>query len=276
MATLQSTELEKILELIIKALEQNGKNMLRGFENVDKKQLAQDVASQLQGRINLEDLKNDKEMQKMLGLVIIFQALSRKFPEHQFEYQKFFEKKIGKAEIKNDLKDELKKLFLAMNELTNNPKHQTDPKKIDEYVEQISEKIASDHMENDSNKDKNTLSQNQLWTDSVADLYLRTLNGGDNPTIAGEVNFPITGPILGNLIGIPTQSIQATAKDTRTFMGDQGAYNPDKENAAFEATALLGAVAMGLSQIIPKLEVDMDKDKEVSSAPRPAPPGFKS
>ncbi|OGT41071.1 MAG: hypothetical protein A3F13_07385 [Gammaproteobacteria bacterium RIFCSPHIGHO2_12_FULL_40_19] len=258
MGTIDFNDLEKILKSILAELETAG--LLKGL-NINKQQLIQDVSFQLAGKINVADLKNNKEMQKMLGLAIIFRAVSPKFPEPELNYEKFFEEKNDRKEVKDDLKNELKKFFLAMNELTNNPKHKMTPKQIDEYAEKIAEKITNNYMLGDQNK----IGMNQLFTDSISELYLRTLNGGDNPSIAGEINYPINGPIMGNLIGIPTQSVQSTAKDTRTFMSDQGSYNPDKENAASEATALLSAVSQGLSEVL-----------NMNNTPRLTPSGSQS
>lgn len=250
---LYTNDLKTILESLIQEMAK--KNMLTGLDVLDnegnvKSELMDALATKLDGKLTFEDLKNDQTIQKMLGLVIISQAISNKFPQYQFNFQNFFDENLVLQDTKRDLKIELKKLFLAMNELVEmdkkpRPQHKLDEKKIDDYVEKLSEQIIDDY----SKKDKNKLCQNDLLTDTVAELYLRTLNGGDSPNKAGEVNYPINGPILGNLIGIPTQSVQTTSKETRTAMGDQGTYNPDKENRAPEAFALLGAISQGLSLV---------------------------
>ena len=252
---LNMQNLKEILEKVIKELHQKG--MLQGLDVVDNEGNVKDeeflnkIAEKLNGKVNLEALKNDQATQKMLGLVVITEAISNKFPDRKFEFEKFFEPKTSRDEAKQDLQNEFKKLLTAMNDLTNNPKHKLDPDKIDNYVETLSNKVTDDWMK----KDKDKLCENDLLTDSIAELTLRTLNGGNDPTKSGEVNYPISGPIMGNVMGFTTQTVQATAKGARTAMDDQGAYNSDKASPP-EAMALLGAVSQGITEA---LEVGLSK-----------------
>lgn len=272
MAALEREELRKVLEHMLNNLEKG--QHLKGLDLKDKNKMLDELVKNLTGKIDAQDLKNP-QMQKALGVAIIFQAISNTYPHHALDYSKFFEDKRGanKKDLKNDLQQDFKKFMLAINQLNPREHQKINPNKMDEFSDQWSEKLTEKYIHGKENE--TSLASTKLFSDSVEELYLRSLNGGDTPNISGDVTYPVQGPVF-NYVGLVTQHVGATNKDTRTAMDDFGSYNPDKENKAAEVTGLMGALTQGITAIVSPIldnHQKLDQEQSLSGPPRCVPPG---
>lgn len=95
-------------------------------------------------------------------------------------------------------------------------------------------KKESKDPEMDEEEKKRQEEENDLAAKQM-DACLRNLYGGDNPTISGELDFPIIGPIVGNLFGFTNQT------------------TPDPENVSLMVKAITynaGPDYLGLEKLI--------------------------
>jgi hypothetical protein len=90
------------------------------------------------------------------------------------------------------------------------------------------------------------------------DACLRNLFGGDNPTISGEINFPVLGPIFGNLCAYTNQSVASATN--MSLMVEAITYNGGKPDP------------LGLEAKLKQTDLAEGIDIKVSTAPTLTPP----
>ena len=226
MQELKKDELREVLEKILPILEKVLPNELKPKNNAEKHQLIDDVMNFFDlNNVEIEkhDLKNPT-MQKSLALALIMQRLVNKYPEQNFNLKFLFEKNANPNlnELKPKLKNEFKKLFLMLNEL--NPKNKINEKELDKFAEKLANKLSENFMK----MDQDMLAKNDDMTNSVTELYLRSIYGGDDPRILGEINYPVLGPIVGDLIGHGGIGAPVKSEEDVSLMADLPRYDPNK------------------------------------------------
>lgn len=282
MTTLSYRALEDVLEKILEQLKAN--NMTAKLDIKNEKELIENVAGKLHGKISHENIQ-DLNVQKMLGFSLVAEALNEKLyknnPEKQFKLETFFDEKKDMKLLKEELAQELKKLFKALNEI--NPKNKIAPEKADKLAQLLAEKFVDNKFVHAAGED--TLSKNQTMTDMLCEIYvrslcedqkmindpksltLRNLYGGDDPTLVGEISYPI-GPTAGNVMGYTTDSPVKSGADT-SFVPNLANYNPSYPNASgLETAAFTSAIASGLQDVLSDV-LAQDKILNKGTTPRP-------
>lgn len=170
-----------------------------------KKDLKKELVSELAGKFTHDEIKNPHTQKKLMACVTSF----------------VLGKKDAFNNLVNDLKDEdkrcepdksVEKKLICEMMLIKIIGFMLDPKNNktlspDALNKTLDSKLPKPSPEEKSKKDLQKDEEEVNEIKKQLDDTLRNLYGGDNPTITGEVQFPILGPVFGNLLGYTNQTI---------------------------------------------------------------------
>jgi len=100
---------------------------------------------------------------------------------------------------------------------------------------------------------------------------LRNLFGGDNPCIAGEIQFPVLGPIFGNLFGATNQT--TPDENSVAHMVQSNTYNPNMpDDLGLESSLKSSGISQGglIDAVATMTEVSNDMLKDAPPSIRQA------
>lgn len=190
MPYLTAPQLEEALEKIFEFMEQKGVKLDREKQNEFKKQ----IASELHGTLSHDDIK-DVNVQKKLMACITALIMGK---DDEFKKTIDVLKSDEKLQPDSKLDDKLTAQFMLLAMMTRvlDPSRKLKELRPDEFKQ----KIVDSAKENNIESSKIDLMKTQM------DNCLRNLYGGDNPTVTGELSFPVIGPIVGNLFSFTNQT----------------------------------------------------------------------
>jgi hypothetical protein len=243
-------DLEKELEIIWnKMLQENliPENM-KDRKNEILENLAQTINEQIDGELSVDNLRNPN-VQKLLMGSIISELLGLK--QNTAEFIKTIDKVRDNPEPNAEIDSQLKKEFDLLKSLTQLLKMKKENKlpKLEPGQKNLKDKLQEELQKTQSTEEKNAKEKNITEGISLLEQTLRNLNGGDNPNIAGEVPFPVLGPVLGNLLAVTNQ----TSEDPNScsYMVESITYNIGKEDPlGLEQMASLADMTVGISDEI--------------------------
>lgn len=201
---MKKDELTHCLEQVFDFMSQKGVQ----FSNDDKKSIIDDLSETLQNTVSLNDM-NDKNFQNKL-----LHTINSKLLGDDKEYQSMKNTLKGEEKTHNmDPKAKAKAetssiLVMTMSKMMpgkegNKDKEESLIQKLTSFTN-IFQKKRKEEKEKDKGKDKEAKDPGKLEEEQI-EATLRNLNGGDNPNAAGEHQFPIIGPIFGNLMALTNQ-----------------------------------------------------------------------
>lgn len=239
---LEQEKLKEILDLIFKNLEKKG---IRLSKEAKEKITTKIMKAQADKKINLTltDVKNESIQCKLIAGITAFIMGKDKecdqLVESLNDKNKLNPTSTNKLLLELSLLKSLSKLLLDPTKKNNLDMKLT----IDGFVKAIKDALTSKKNEKISGKEKEK-SINEL--EKQLKDTLRNLNGGDNPNMNGEVNFPILGPIFGNLYALTNQ----TTPDPTSLseMVESITFNAGKDDSqGLESIARLADLTNGIS-----------------------------
>lgn len=246
MSNLNKDDLEKVITELFKYMEKMGIQL----SNEAKKGIVDELTEKLDDQLSKDDVKDINVQKKLLSAISakimgdqkgldsmlnVLQSNKKDDPDKSLDLKlkALFVVMIAALENKNELgkKDEKEKgLFASLLNLLK-PKNKPEPK-----------------PEPDDEMAK------------LLDATLRNLYGGNNPTVNGEIEFPILGPIVGNAFGFTNQC--KPDPNSCAEMVDLITYNAGKADpVGLENVAKLADLEEG--------SIDMDATLYKSPTPRP-------
>lgn len=233
MANLNKDDLMKVITELFKRMEKNGI-----FLDPDKKkEITETLAEALDDQLTKDDVKDVDVQKKLLSCISAKVMGDQKGLASLLNLLQSPDKDTPNPGL--DLK--LKAMLTFIKATLDN---KNDPDKKNEFKLTPFETLLK--MSKSKDKKKTLEEDKQLEKDM--DAYLRNLYGGQNPTMNGEVAFPVLGPIIGNLFGFTNQ---CSADPTSCAeMVDLITFNAGKlDPAGIENTARLSDLEMGADDI---------------------------
>lgn len=241
---LNQQNLENILRVLLKEMQE--KKLLPGMSKEQEDALVQTVSKKITESGHLRnfnfDMRDNPESIKNV-MTLLKLSLASEFkqnkeinpdanPKLKFDYTKLFKNEMDKNELKMQLK-------MLMSQLNNQASEKMSEKDIDDFTEQLSEKIAQDMEFNE----KKQVPENNKATDALTTM-LTSLYGLD-PRLAGA--RPVTvATIAGNAAGL-TNYNQGDA-NAMSFMAEQNRVDVGKTDyTGQEARRISNAVSAGSS-----------------------------
>lgn len=239
MANLNKDEISKVLEEIFKQMEKCGLKI----SGEGKKNIIHTLADELQNALSKDDVK-DKNVQKKLISCIASKIMGdEKGLKNMVNVLNSGQKKSEDNTLDAKLGIVLKFIqrFVDVKELK---KHEKKPE-LQAFKELLLEMVLKPALKKNAEKknpqDEAAL-QKQLEKDM--DLFLRNLYGGQNPTMNGEIAFPVLGPIIGNVFGFTNQC--SADPTSNAEMVDLITENPGKvDPLGIENIAHIADIAIG-------------------------------
>ena len=246
---INKSELEKVLTKIIEEMKK--KDMLP--PSIDVKNLVEKITEHLENQPNLKlnehDLKNSNVKKLLMG-VVASQILGIKNDEFTEKLKSVDrEKPSEEEEKKNDLKlGASLKLLMALNLAMQNRMdllNKNTPKPTPGLDKAAKDVIAKEIPElKNADKDKEHQQELDALEKNFSDA-LRSLYGGDDPRLTGEVIGPVVGQIVGNLFGFMNQT--TPNPESTAFMVEAVTHNAGKPDyTGVEEIALTNELASGI------------------------------
>lgn len=198
---MKKDELTHCLEQVFDFMSQKGVE----YSKDDKTSIMDDLCDALENSIDMNEM-NDKNFQTKL-----IHTINSKLLGNDQEYQGMLKHMKGDDKtMKPDASMQAKAdtssmLVMTMSKLMpgkdgNKDKEENLVQKLTNFLKIFQKKKKEQGQKNEP-KDTGKVEQEQL------EATLRNLNGGDNPGVDGEHQFPIIGPIFGNLMALTNQCI---------------------------------------------------------------------
>ncbi|GEM_PF-4096539 len=241
MATLSKKELTDILGQIFDFLKE--KNLLPpGIKNKDE--YINDIANKLEG-LTTDDVSKE-EVQKSLVLSImdpklikvLFKDLENVAPDNRIQV------------LASDLRE-------FLNELT--PENKLTPAKMQLLAEQLAEKLDNARQNDQLAKEENVPG---IFAEMLMrSMTLRKLYGGVDPEHEGELSYPLTGPEVSNVLGLPYAGpIRGGISDS--VMEESVRYDPGKPDCeGLEALAFDHLVEAGIMPLVKPILDDAIRER---------------
>lgn len=233
MPYLNANQLEVALEKIFEYMESKGVK----FDSEKKEEFKKRIAQDLHNQLSQDDIKDVNVQKKLISCISSLAMGKQKEYEGMVDRLKSDEKNMPDPKLEKKLTLEM--ILLATLTKMMDPEQK---KKMELKPDQFKKKMVDAAKENDKSPDKE---QNAEIMAKLLDDTLRNLYGGDNPTINGEVQFPILGPTFGNLVGLTNQA--SADPNALSKMVDDITANPGKPDyQGLENTALIRDLGEGV------------------------------
>ncbi len=233
MPNLSASQLERALDKIFEYMEERGIKI----DDDKKADFKKQIADELHNELSFDDVKDVNVQKKLISCVTsLIMGKDKDFKE-MLDTLKTPDKK-DQADEKLDKKLTAELMLLALLTKVLDP----DRKKANILTpDQFKKKLLDDK---DEQKDEKKEMEPSDEMSKQLDASLRNLYGGNNPTINGEIDFPILGPVVGNLFAFTNQ----TKPDPNALseMVESITYNKGKvDYMGLENTAMLQDMADG-------------------------------
>jgi hypothetical protein len=250
MSNLNKTDLEKVITELFKYMEKMGIVL-----NADKKkEITEQLTTALDDQLSKDDVKDINVQKKLLSCISAKLMGDQKGLDSMMNVLKSNKKDDPDKSL--DLK--LKALFVVLIAALNN---KNELGKKDEKEQTLFAALLS------LLKPKNKPEPKPEPEDEMAkrlDETLRNLYGGNNPTVNGEIEFPVLGPIIGNAFGFTNQCTPNV--NSCADMVEDITYNAGKADPlGLENIAKLADMSDGINM-----------DTALYTSPHPLPPGIRS
>ncbi|VVC74842.1 hypothetical protein AQUSIP_01140 [Aquicella siphonis] len=233
MPYLNSNQLEVALDKIFEYMETKGVKFDPEKKEEFKKRIAQDLHNQL----SHDDIKDVNVQKKLISCISSLAMGKQKEYDNMVDRLKSDEKNTPDPKLEKKLTLEM--ILLATLTKLMDPEQK---KKMELKPDEFKKKMVESAKENDKSPDKE---KNAEALGKQLDDTLRNLYGGDNPTINGEIQFPILGPTFGNLTGLTNQA--SADPNAVSKMVDDITANPGKADyQGLENTALIRDLGEGV------------------------------
>ncbi len=258
--TLNKDALEKALDIIFAQMQKKGITL-----SIDaKKSITEKITSHLANKLTLKDV-NDVNVQKKLISCITSLAMGK---DKEFESTVSLLNEPAKKLMPDATLD--KKLLLELTLLKSLEKLILDPDKKKTNDNPLSPKEffkkMLDAFKSKAKKDGKT-NVNEPQVNEIQkqlENTLRNLNGGNNPTMNGEIEFPILGPVFGNLCALTNQT--TADPNAVSEMVESITFNAGKHDyMGLENITKLGDIVTGIA---PEL---LEPSQNVSTYQSPSP-----
>ncbi len=194
MPQLNASELEKALEQVFQFMEKKGIKI----DNDKKNEICKEMVDALYHKLSPEDIKEPNVQKRLISCISAKLAGDHKAFENTLD-------ELKDDDVKNtDDKHLDKKLgVMLLMLLSLQMKNELDNKK--EFNPNPLKTILELTKKKDKNNDKEPTKEEKNEELELLKETLRNLYGGDDPTQAGEIVFPVLGPIVGNVFGFTNQ-----------------------------------------------------------------------
>lgn len=192
---LDNKELEAALDIIFKHLEEKGIKV----EGTKKDEFKKQIAGDLYKKLTMDDIKNVDVQKKLLSCIVSLVMGKHDEYKEMISNLESDKKSTPDPKLEHRLTAQLMILTMLSN-LLDPDKKKTSELKPDAFKRKI---LESENEKAKTPEDKQKLDAMSKQIDDC----LRNLNGGINPTVNGGIEFPILGPIFGNLLGFTNQTV---------------------------------------------------------------------
>lgn len=217
---LDAREFEKALEKLFTFLQKKG---IRIDDDV-KNDIKRDMTSELAGKFTHDDIANPNVQKKLMSAITSYVTGKKEEFENTIASLKD-EDTRKELDPKVDIDKKLKLEMTLMIALTNalDPSKQNKPGITPDMFKK---KVLEATLENSRQQGKEKSPEEMRMIDQQLEATLRNLFGGNNPTINGEIDFPILGPVFGNLCGLTNQA--QPDPNSLALMVEEITYNAGK------------------------------------------------
>lgn len=248
MPNLNKTDLEKVITELFKFMEKRGITL----SSEKKKEITEQLTEALDDQLTKDDAKDLNVQKKLLSCISAKLMGDKKGFDAMLNVLQSHKKDDPDKSLDLKLKAMFVLLMAAM-------QHQQDPSKknkLDKTPLETMLALLKPKPKNEAVKEP----EDELA--KLLDATLRNLYGGDNPTMAGEITFPVLGPIVGNAFGFTNQC--SPDPNSCAEMVDLITYNAGKLDP------------MGLENVamLADLEEGVDIGAALHTSPRPTPNGI--
>jgi len=237
MPVLKQEELTKVLDVLFEALLNKG--MLPKEVAADKEAIIEKIVTNFNEN-NIEITKEnvlDPKYQKGLCLIIIDELVGSKHPELKFDFIKLFEEK-NPNDTKNELTNELERIFNAMKNLKPGPKFNC-------------KKEAEEATENLTLQPFQKLIENERVLNMLIELEAANMALFGFPSKEMKI-VPTLSMITTNMKGVALTEISAD----RSILGNQErAMDQDLGQPGDKSTTIMNDLLKGLDNILEKAHV---------------------
>jgi hypothetical protein len=190
---LDKHQLEEALDKLFEHMEKT-----KGIRIADetKKDIKKELSAELSDKFTHDEIKDPNLQKKLMSAITSFvmgkrkefdnMVTSLKDEDKRCEHDPVLEKKLA-----------VEMLLLAAATKLLDPNNENQNKLTPKL---FAEKTKENQDPKKANKEEMNLAAQQL------EATLRNLNGGDNPSVNGEIQFPILGPVFGNLYAYTNQT----------------------------------------------------------------------
>lgn len=281
MAALGRNELRKALELLLKEMQRKG--MVLNVSNTNS--IVDNIVDKVGKQVTSEKL-HTPEMKKALMVCLMSEVVASKNTGIMFDYSKLFNdnRDTPMPQLKKELKEELSKLYKALNELTPDAEKLSE-KDLDMAVDKITEVL----MDKFKKQDEASLAENQNTMNYILDAFAEALNAVDKKLDAskeydkaqeesmrslfgtnlkaGYIQVPVRA-IIGNLTGIADVS-GANNPTSGAAIDEMNSYQGHEDPHGIENT-----VRERLETISNTIDNELTAEGVYSTAPKNLPGGF--
>ncbi|HEU5280941.1 MAG TPA: hypothetical protein VFU82_03055 [Gammaproteobacteria bacterium] len=246
MSNLNKNDLEKVINELFKFMEKVG----IALSSEKKKEITFQLTNALDDKLSKDDVKDINVQKKLLS------CISAKLMGDQKGFDATLN--VLQSNKKDDLDKSLDLKLKAMFTLIISAlKNKEEPNKKNENKKTPFEMMMELLKPKPKNEKAEPEPENELA--KRLDETLRNLYGGNNPTVNGEIEFPVLGPIIGNAFGFTNQC--SPDANSCAEMVDLITYNAGKVDP------------VGLENIarLADLEEGVDMNSALYSSPRPSP-----
>jgi hypothetical protein len=235
--------LDETLENLFKHMKNLGIEISDQVKNTIKTDMKKDLSESL----DLDDLKDKDVQKKLLGCITAkilgnteqYKKLTGELNSHD---PKIKQQPSPGLDEKLAIDGVLIKALSTMLEKKKNGKELS----LEDAVSNILKHKEGPEPKNKNEKSKDELKKEDDSLTQNLKACLRNLNGGDDPTVDGEVPFPIIGPIFGNLSGFVNQC--TADANSVSFMKQAITYNAGKSDPyGLENALKLSEVSDGIA-----------------------------
>lgn len=219
---LDARQFEEALEKLFVFLQKKGISINEDVKNDIKK----DMTSELAGKFTADEIANPNVQKKLMSAITSYVTGKKEEFENTVASLKDEDtrKELDpKVDIDKKLKLEMT-LMMALTKALDQSK-QTKPGITPDMFKK---KVLDATLEKSKKEGKEKTPEEMRMIDQQLDSTLRNLFGGNNPTINGEIEFPILGPVFGNLCALTNQS-QPDPKSL-ALMVEEISINPTKSD----------------------------------------------
>lgn len=217
---LDARQFEQALDKLFQFLQKKGISINEDVKN----DITKKMTSELAGKFTQDDITDPNVQKKLMSAITSYVMGKNEEFENTVSSLKD-EDTRNTLDPKIDLDKKLKLEMTLMIALTK-ALDQTKQAKPGLTPDAFKKKVLDATLEKSKRDGKEKSPEEMRMIDQQLEATLRNLFGGNNPTINGEIDFPILGPVFGNLCGLTNQS--SPDPKSLALMVEEITYNAGK------------------------------------------------